>query len=49
MYVYDDGDENLNNKSHNIIVDTFEREPYIIKFSSASTGSVYFLHPLTFH
>lgn len=37
IYVYDDGDEGLNNKSQNIIVDTFEREPYIIHFSSSNT------------
>ena len=43
MYVYDDGDELSNNKSENIIVDTFEREPYIIHFSSSNTGNLCYL------
>jgi endonuclease/exonuclease/phosphatase family metal-dependent hydrolase len=34
-YVYDDGDENLN--SDGVTVDTFEREPYIVSFTSTST------------
>ena len=30
-YVYDDGDESLG-------IDTFEREPYIVRFQSSFTG-----------
>jgi len=35
VYVYEDGDESLN--TANVTVDTFEREPYIIKFKSVNT------------
>jgi len=37
-YTYDDGSETLVNGTH---VDFFEREPYVVSFSSANTGNIH--------